>query len=383
MEEPIPLVRIIARTNVGGPALQVTALMRHLPGDCYHQVLLRGQCGDDEDDYLDLVAYDVNSTSIPGLGRRVSVFGDIQALYHTIREIRRLRPVIVHTHTAKAGFIGRLAAVITRVPIRVHTFHGHVLRGYFRPGVSKVVALVERVLARSTTHIVAVGDQTLADLKRFGIAAGDRSSVIAPGVKEGRPISRGEARSTLGLGQLPPDSLVLVFVGRLTTIKRPERVIQLASYLEQSHRQVHVLIVGDGALRRELQDRAPSNVTFLGTSDDMSLVFRASDIALLTSDNEGMPVALIEAAIHGLPAVSTDAGSVRQVVIDEVSGFVVPIGDEVRLRSAVETLLDDAGLRHRMGTAAQSHARRHFSESRLVEDYLRLYDDLVERHLGP
>jgi glycosyltransferase involved in cell wall biosynthesis len=376
---PAPVVRIIARTNVGGPALQVTALMRHLPVGDYPQTLLRGQCAVDEDDYLDLVATDVPSTLVPGLGRSVRLLGDLRALVFIARELRRIRPAIVHTHTAKAGVLGRLAAVVARVPVRVHTFHGHVLHGYFGSVVTRAVALVERVLARTTTHIVAVGEQTLADLVAARIARPERSSIIAPGVDEGRPIAAADARAALGLDHLAGDAQLVVFVGRLTAIKRPERFCELARSLATSHPHVHFAVAGDGALRGELEAAAPTNVTFLGMCDDITVVMRAADLIVLTSDNEGMPVALIEAAMHGVPAVTTDAGSVRQVVLDGESGVVVPIGDAEALRTAVAAVLDDPARRSAMGAAGKCHAQRHFSSQRLVDDYRRLYDTLLGR----
>jgi glycosyltransferase involved in cell wall biosynthesis len=374
---PVPVVRIIARTNVGGPALQVTALMRGLPVAQYPQTLLRGQCAADEDDYLDLVATDVPSTTVIGLGRSVRPLDDLRALRTIVRELRRQRPLIVHTHTAKAGVLGRLAAIVARVPIRVHTFHGHVLHGYFGRIVSKGVAVLEWLLGRATTHIVAVGDQTLADLAAAHIVRPGRSSVIAPGVREGRAIAPGEARATLGL---PTDGLIVTFAGRLTAIKRPERVLELARSVADTHPHVHIAIAGDGALRAELEAGAPANVTFLGMCDDITLVLRASDLVVLTSDNEGMPVALIEAAMHGLPAVTTDAGSVRQVVVDGQTGLVVPIGDTAALHTAVAALLDDPARRAELGAAARVHAQAHFGEARLVDDYRRLYDTLVAAH---
>jgi glycosyltransferase involved in cell wall biosynthesis len=376
---PAPVVRIIARTNVGGPALQVTALMRHLPVGDYPQTLLRGQCAVDEDDYLDLVATDVPSTLVPGLGRSVRLLGDLRALVFIARELRRIRPAIVHTHTAKAGVLGRLAAVVARVPVRVHTFHGHVLHGYFGSVVTRAVALVERVLARTTTHIVAVGEQTLADLVAARIARPERSSIIAPGVDEGRPIAAADARAALGLDHLAGDAQLVVFVGRLTAIKRPERFCELARSLATSHPHVHFAVAGDGALRGELEAAAPTNVTFLGMCDDITVVMRAADLIVLTSDNEGMPVALIEAAMHGVPAVTTDAGSVRQVVLDGESGVVVPMGDAEALRTAVAAVLDDPARRSAMGAAGKCHAQRHFSSQRLVDDYRRLYDTLLGR----
>ena len=370
----VRLVRIIARTNVGGPSLQVTALMRGLDRERFDQTLLRGSCEEGESDYLELRAPDVESVLVPGMGRSVKVLGDIQALWFIFRTLRRIKPTIVHTHTAKAGTLGRLAAFLTRTPIRVHTFHGHVLHGYFGPLVTKGVVVVERVLGKMSTHLVAVGDSTLDDLVAAKIARRDRSSTVSPGVRRGETISRPVARKRLGL---PSDGQVVSFVGRLTAIKRPERYVQLAYELAADFPYARFVVVGDGELRVALETDAPPNVMFLGWQGDVSTVYEASDLVVLTSDNEGMPVALIEASMHGVPCVSTDVGAVRQVVVERVTGRVVPVGDSSALADAVRELLADDQLRKRMGRAAEQHAIEHFSESRLVADYSTLYERLL------
>jgi glycosyltransferase involved in cell wall biosynthesis len=372
--EPTGVVRIIARTNVGGPSLQVTALMRHLETTRFQQTLLRGVCEEGETDYLDLRASDVPSTIVPGLGRSVKLLGDVQAFWYLVRQLRRLKPTIVHTHTAKAGALGRCAAVLARTPIRVHTFHGHVLHGYFGAMATRVVTLIERLLARTTTYVVAVGEQTLQDLIDARIADPRRSSTIAPGVERGPVIEAAEARARLGL---PEDGLVATFVGRLTDIKRPERFIEIARELQTTHPTAIFAVVGDGSLRPGLEADAPTNVRFLGWQSDIPVVMQAADLLVLTSDNEGMPVALIEAAMHGIPAVATDAGTTNRVVLDGESGLIVPVGDQPALNAAVDRLLGDADLRRSFGAKAAAHAATTFSERRLVDDYAALYSRLL------
>ena len=369
-----PIVRVIARTNVGGPSLQVTALMRGLDRDRFPQHLLRGAVDEGEADYLLMRATDVEHIDVPGLGRSVKLLDDARALVFLIKFMRRTRPAIVHTHTAKAGALGRVAALMTRVPIRVHTFHGHVLHGYFSPTITRAVVLVERALGRFTTHSVAVGQQVLDDLVTAKIARRDRSSVVAPGVQDPGPRDRGTARSSLGLAT---DSTVVTFVGRLTRIKRGERFIALARALQVEFPGAVFVVVGDGPERDVLERDATDleNVVFAGWQSDMAQVYAASDLLVLTSDNEGMPVALIEGAMQGVPAVATDVGAVRQVVADGETGFVVGEGDP--LVDAVRTMLRDEPRRRRMGDAAAQRAKALFGEHRLVSDYSKLYDELL------
>ena len=372
--ESYPIVRVIARTNVGGPSLQVTALMRGLDHDRFPQHLLRGSVEEGEADYLLMRATDVEHVDVPGLGRSVKPLDDLRALVFLIRFMRRARPVIVHTHTAKAGTLGRIAAIVARVPIRVHTFHGHVLHGYFSPTVTRVVVLVERVLGKFTTHSVAVGQQVLDDLIVAKIARRDRSSVVAPGVQDPGPRDRDEAKRML---DVPLDATVVTFVGRLTRIKRGERFISLARKLEAEFGNVVFVVVGDGPEREMLEREAEGlgNVVFAGWQSDMAQVYAASDLLVLTSDNEGMPVALIEGAMQGVPAVATDVGSVRQVVSDNVTGLVVAEGDA--LVEAVRELLGDEGTRRQMGVSAVERAKSLFGEQRLVADYAQLYNTLI------
>ena len=374
VRENYPIVRVIARTNVGGPSLQVTALMRGLDRDRFPQHLLRGSVEEGEADYLLMRATDVEHVDVPGLGRSVKPLDDLRALVFLIRFMRRTRPVIVHTHTAKAGTLGRIAGVLARVPIRVHTFHGHVLHGYFSPSVTRAVVLVERVLGRFTTHTVAVGQQVLDDLVAAKIARRDSSSVVAPGVQDPGLRDRGEARKLLGVSL---DATVVTFVGRLTRIKRGERFISLARRLEAEFGNATFVVVGDGPEREmlEREARGLGNVVFAGWQSDMAQVYAASDLLVLTSDNEGMPVALIEGAMQGVPAVATDVGSVRQVVSDGETGRVVAEGDA--LVEAVRELLGDEATMRQMGASAATRAMALFSEQRLVSDYAQLYDTLI------
>jgi len=369
-----PIVRVIARTNVGGPSLQVTALMRGLDRRRFPQHLLRGSVEQGEADYLEMRAPDVEHIDVPGLGRSVKPLDDLRALLFLIKFMRRTRPTIVHTHTAKAGTLGRIAAIVARVPVRVHTFHGHVLHGYFSPTVTRAVVMIERVLGWFTTHTVAVGQQVLDDLIAARIAKVGASSVVAPGVEDPGPRPRDAARTELGV---PRTSVIVTFVGRLTRIKRGERFVELARELEAEFANATFVIVGDGPERETLQRAAEgmSNLVFAGWQSDMAKVYSATDLLVLTSDNEGMPVALIEGAMQGVPAVATDVGAVRQVVADGETGLVVAELDS--LVDATRELLSDEARRHRMGVAAAERAKSLFGEDRLVSDYAQLYEQLV------
>ncbi len=376
--ERLRVLRLISRMNVGGPAWQVAALTERLDPERYVTRLVTGQIGAGEADYLSLRAPNLAVRMVPSLGRSVNGAHDAHALTAIISEIRQFQPHIVHTHTAKAGLLGRIAARICRVPATVHTFHGHLLHGYFSPHVTGVLRLQERHLARTTTRLVAVGERVRTELVEAGIGTLEQYAVIPPGVALGRLPPKALARRSLGL---PASGPLALFVGRMTAVKRPERFVQVAALLHRYHPNATFAMVGDGpllAVVRETAVRLRSPISLLGWRSDVETLYSAADVVVLTSDNEGMPVSLIEASMAGRPCVTTDVGSAAEVVLDGDTGFVTST-DTSDIAAAVGRLLSEAEIRERMGAAAGRHARACFHVSRLVSDTQDLYDDVVRQ----
>jgi len=372
----IRVLRVIARMNVGGPALQVTALTDGLDPARFEQRLLVGDVEEGEADYLALRAPHVQPVRIRGLGRTPTVLGDARALIAITREVRRFRPHIVHTHTAKAGILGRTAAMLGRAPTRVHTFHGHLLHGYFSPRITRLVTAAERFYAKRTTRLIAVGEQVRDELLTARIGTPAQYLVVPPGVQLPSPPSRADARARLGL---PPDAPAVAFVARLTQVKRPDRFAEVAHRVGAARADAVFVIAGEGDLLDDLTTAlAPlgDRVHFLGWRSDVETVYAAADVVVLTSDNEGMPVSLIEAASVGCPAVTTRVGSAAEVVLDGETGFVVDL-DAHAIATATLRVLDDPALRERLAGGARAHADAHFSRARLVDDTAALYDDLM------
>jgi len=369
-------MRVIARMNVGGPSVQVTGLMRNLPSDEFEQQLYTGYCADDEADYLETQAPDVESIRINGLGRSLKAGADIRALNQLTKEIRSFRPHIIHTHTAKAGVLGRTAALLagTRAAT-VHTFHGHLLHGYFSPTKTRVIVAVERALARTTTRLVAVGFEVRDDLLAAHIGRPDQFQVIPPGLVLPPGPSRADARVGLGL---PPDIPVIGFIGRLTAIKRPDRLAAIAHVVCGQSPEVHFLVAGDGDQSAQLREATKDlPVTMLGWRDDVETILAACDAVLLTSDNEGTPLSLIQAGFAGLPALASDVGSVKEVVLDGETGWLAnPTTAELSL--AVMDFLANPDEGHKRGMAGQAYATATFGINRLVEDHASLYRDLAQ-----
>lgn len=373
------VLRLIARMNVGGPALQVVGLTRGLQAHGFESRLLVGTVEAGEADYLDLRAPDVVATRIEGLGRSVRGSGDVRALRRIIREIRAFQPDIVHTHTAKAGALGRVAAKVCGVRHTVHTFHGHLLHGYFSAPVTSAVRLSEKTLARMTSRLVAVGSQVRDDLVAAGIGRFEQYSVVPPGVDLPPFPEPAAARDTL---EIRGDAEVVTYVARLTAIKRPERFTEVARIVAEEHPRALFLVMGGGDLLDSVREQAAflgERVRFLGWRSDVETVYAASDVVVLTSDNEGMPVSLIEAATVGRPVVATRVGSVAEVVSDGETGLLTTT-DPRDLAAAVCRLLDDKPLLEKMGRAAAARAESMFGVERLVRDTADLYRSLLEEN---
>jgi glycosyltransferase involved in cell wall biosynthesis len=370
---PIKVMQVIARMNVGGPAVLVADLMRNLDHQKFSTVLVTGYCDENESDYLDEVAQDVAAVRIPGLGRSVSPLKDLGAFFLLIREIRKFKPDVIHTHTAKAGVLGRIAGLIAMPQAkRVHTFHGHLLHGYFSPDKTRLVILLEKVLGLITYRFIVIGNVVRNDLVQSGIAQDSKFEVIYPGLQELDRYPRSDARTTLNLD---PSKKYLVFVGRLTTIKRPERLLDLARSIKEKHPECWLLIAGAGELLEELSAKTAKEelpITFFGWRKDIGMILSASDIVVLCSDNEGIPLTLIQGSQAGLPIVSTDVGSVSDIVVDGLTGLLTEVSSK-GLIEGVLSLLDNPALGQRFGVAGKERAREFFSSHTMVERHERLY----------
>ena len=374
---PIRVMRIIARMNVGGPAVQVSGLMRGLNSTEFDHRLYTGYCAADEADYLDTVATDVKAVRIQGFGRRVSLGGDLKAFISLVSEIRDFKPHVIHTHTAKAGFLGRIASIISLQPsIRVHTFHGHLLNGYFGPFKRTLVVIAEKFLALFTHQLLAVGDKVRQDLLKVGIGSKNKFGLMPPGLVIGVLPDKQDSRAALAL---PVYSLQCAFIGRVTQIKRPDRFLDVVSEIKKRSIELDFFIAGDGELLEMCRERIKQEdlpVTILGWQSDIERVLSAADIVVLTSDNEGTPLSLIQAGMAGLPVVTTNVGSVPEVVLDGSTGIVTGL-DVQELAVALEKLVNDKVLRSKLGAAAQEFTLSNFGVKRLVHDHEVLYKKLL------
>jgi glycosyltransferase involved in cell wall biosynthesis len=372
---PIKVMRVIARMNVGGPAWQVSVLTRGLQPPEFETHLVCGRVADDEADFIALRDPSLPCTYLEGLGRSVKPLDDVRALMALVRMMRREKPDIVHTHTAKAGVLGRLAAMVARVPHRVHTFHGHVLHGYFSPRITRLIIFIERFLARHTDVLAAVGAQVRDDLLAAKIGRPKQYRVVPPGVRISAGCTKEEARRRF---DLPADVPVVLFVGRLTRIKRVDRLIEAMTKVHEQLPAAVLAIAGEGDLLSEVEELASPlgrAIRFLGWQSDLSVVYPLADVVALTSDNEGMPVTLIEASMLGIPCVTTDVGSAREVVLDHQTGRVIT-PDATAIADALVELLSDTARLAQFGSNARQHAEASFGSPRLIDDYAKIYREI-------
>ena len=374
---PIRVMRIIARMNVGGPAVQVSGLMRGIsPADFDHR-LFTGFCSNDEADYLDTVARDVSAIRIEGFGRRVSLGGDLKAFLSLIKEIRSFKPHVIHSHTAKAGFLGRIASIISLHPsIRIHTFHGHLLNGYFGPFKRILVIFAEKILAIFTHQLLAVGDKVRQDLLTVGVGKSEKFGLMPPGLEIGKLPNKKDSQEFYGLSQ---QAIQCAFIGRVTQIKRPDRFLDVVSEIKERGIAIEFFMAGDGELLETCRKRITHEdlpVKVLGWQSKIEQVLSAADVVVLTSDNEGTPFSLIQAGMAMLPVVTTRVGSVPEVVLDGVTGIITNL-DVQEIADALEKLANSAELRAQMGASAQEFTLANFGVERLVNDHEELYKKLI------
>lgn len=327
---------------------------------------------------------------VPTLGPPIQPLADARALGSLMRIIGWFRPQILHSHTAKAGLLARTAALAApgQRPILVHTYHGHVLEGYFGPSKTQVFRTLERALGRRSDRLIGVSEATVDDLVRLGVAPREKFEVVRLGLDLAKYDGVGREqgvglRRDLGLSE---GDVLAVFVGRVVPIKRLDVLLKALAIARGREARLHLAVVGDGEITPDLERLATEvgvrEVThFLGYQRDLVPIFAASDLAVISSDNEGTPVSLIEAGAASRPAVATDVGGVSDVVTPE-SGRLVPPGDEHGLGVALAELAGDDELRARMGESARGRIMRAYSADRLVADIEALYGRLAEQRGG-
>jgi len=388
VSEPIRVLRLIARLNMGGPALHVSYLTNGLAGRGYETTLAAGSLARGESS-MSFVAEElgVKVETIPQLHREISPLYDPLTVARIVGLIRAVRPHILHTHTAKAGAVGRIAAVLAgeaRPPIVVHTFHGHVLRGYFDPAKTAFFRALERTLARRTTRLVAVSPEVRDDLVGLGVAPAEKFSVIRLGIDLERRLAASDNGGTAlrRLFGVAADEFVVGWVGRMTAIKRVDDVLLAFRALRERGVDARLCLVGDGPDREDVEQRAHDlgiarHTLFVGYQRDVAAYYSFFDAFVLPSANEGTPVSAIESLAAGRPVVATGVGGTPDVVEDGANGMLVAVGDVDAIAAALELLAHDPELRRELGEHGRERVISRYRVERLVDDVDALYRELL------
>jgi len=354
------VLHVVARMNVGGTARYIEELVINIPGSALATGVV--QDAEVEDEAVSrLLVY-----RIPHMGRKIAPLKDFRSWIELRSLIKLLKPEIVHTHTFKAGLIGRLIKGSHR---NVHTFHGHLFGDDSFNRIAKVgILLAERFLAKKTDLLISVGINVGKELRQIGIGEKNKWLSIAPGVLQLPKIEKKKAREELGLSR---DQFLVGWMARVTAVKNPHLLLEVAEMMPD----VSFIVAGGGDLLEEIQALAPENVTILGWTE-ASVFWSAVDCAISTSNNEGMPIALIEAQLAGIPVVATDVGSNSEVISHQVTGFVTP-RTPIALVAALRSLLNDRDLCAEMGRQASSRAQTIFSKDELINAHQTAYQTLL------
>lgn len=377
------IARVLTRLNLGGPARQVLASDPELVARGHEVRIFTGRPEPGEGDLFDVFrARGLDVVRVAGLARGVGL-RDLWAAGALRRALAAWSPDLLHTHASKAGALGRRAAQGLRART-VHTFHGHVLEGYFPTRVSRWLVAQERRLAARTDRVVAVSHATADDLVRLGVVDEARVVVVPPGI-DLAPLLRLAGRSNHLRRLVGADEAALLVgvVGRLAAVKQPTLAVDVFEVLAERYPRLHVVFVGDGDQRRALErrvlggsDAVRARVHLVGAQPNMSAVLADLDVVLSTSRSEGMPVALIEAAAAGLPVVATPVGGVPELVAHERTGFLGETTDE--LAYGLAQLLDDPELRRSCGHRARLRVERRHSGPALADRLEALYRTVLE-----
>ncbi len=385
----VKILRIIARLNVGGPARHVALLNAGLEARGHRTLLVYGALDTGEASLEGpAVESGIPLVRVEDLGRHVRATSDLRAFIALLRLIFRERPDVVHTHTAKAGTLGRLAATVYNRTRRrdkralvVHTFHGHVFEGYFSPFVNRLVRRTERTLSRLSDVIITISPRQRHDIvTRFAVAPAAKTVVVPLGLDLDQllemPDGAADLRAAIGAS---PTDVIVGYAGRMVPVKDLPTLIRAFAQAHTAVPALRLVLAGDGPERPQAEALAREHgiaerLHFIGWVDDLPRFYATLDIFALSSLNEGTPVAAIEAMAAARPVVATEVGGVPDVVEHDTTGVLVPSRDVAAFSAALVALARDRSRRVSMGLVGRERARTRYAHRRLVDDIEALYE---------
>ena len=388
IQRKIKILRIINRFNIGGPTYNATFLTRFM-SDEFETILIGGLPEKGEADSLHILNdYGVKPILIPELKRNPNFISDRKALKKIKNIIKEFKPDIVHTHAAKAGALGRKAAFDCKVPVVLHTFHGHVFHSYFGKFKSEVYRRIEKRLASKSSGIIAISDQQKIELsEKFAIADKNKIEVIPLGFdlnqfQDNLEIKRRKTRDKFNLSN---DQIAVAIIGRLAPIKNHKLFLDtIAIVNRQTSKKTVFFIVGDGETRKEIEGQIEQikinqsiDIRLTSWIRDIQTFNAGMDIICLTSNNEGTPVSLIEAQACNIPVISTDVGGVKDIVFNNETGFIVPKNNVEKFAEKLLLLIEDKKKREKMSQNGWSFVKDNFHYQRLVKDMEQYYKKLL------
>jgi glycosyltransferase involved in cell wall biosynthesis len=392
------VLRIINRLNLGGPTYNAAYLTKHLSAE-YETMLLAGM-KDDTEASSEFIVRDmgIDPQYIADMHRSINPLNDVKAFFEIIKIIRKFKPDIVHTHAAKSGALGRLAAFLCGVPVIVHTFHGHVFHSYFHPVKTKIFILIERFLASISTKIVAISNLQKKELTQdFKICKSEKMEVIPLGFDlkrftENQEEKRKQFREDYNVAE---DEIAIGLIGRLVPVKNHRLFLEVIKEVkDKTTKKVRFFIVGDGEERNNIESYAKelgiefvvgnfknekSLLTFTSWIKNVDYVNAGLDIITLTSYNEGTPVSVIEAQASNKPVVATMVGGIQDVVIENETALLSPSGDAGVFANNLLKLIENDNLRNNFGKKGSEHVLQQYGFKRLAADMERLYNTLLKQ----
>lgn len=388
-DRKIRVLRIINRFNIGGPTYNATFLTRFLGSD-YETLLVGGLPEEGEADSLHICRqYEVEPVILQELTRNPSLISDVKAFLRLRKIIKEFKPDIVHTHAAKAGAIGRLAAWSCGVPVRIHTFHGHVFHSYFSNVKTAIFKVIERFLALISTRIVAISPQQKKELvEDHRITSARKTEVIPLGfdLEKFQNSANTFRLSTREKYAIKENEVAIAVIGRLAAIKNHSFMIDVLEELQnQTDRSIVVFIVGDGELREEIEKRVQSvnwkkslRVVFTSWIKEVNEFVPGMDVVALCSFNEGTPVSLIEAQAANVTVISNDVGGVRDIISDGKTGVIVTNLDKFEYTQKLLSLIEDDLRRENFRLNSWEFVKEQYHYTRLVRDMDNLYKRLLK-----
>ncbi|MBB6459851.1 glycosyltransferase [Flammeovirga kamogawensis] len=387
----IKILRIIARLNVGGPAIHTILLSEKINNDKYSTKLVAGPVPSNEGDMSYLAdEKDVTVSYLNNLQRELSPKDDLKALSELLSIIKKFQPDIIHTHTAKAGFIGRGAAILynsfRKNKIKtIHTFHGHVFHGYFSPLKTKLFLNIERTLAKYTDTIITITDRQQEEILKLGIGQKKQHRMIPLGLDLERFYINNNTSFLHTQYSIPPEKKLIGIVARFTQIKNLKMFIRVANIMYQKDQNLHFFMIGDGEDREMLEaytneTKASLYITFTGFLKNLPDIYSSLDLVLLTSNNEGSPVSIIEAMTSGTSVVSTSVGGVPDLFTNYGKNYLVNPNDDVAMANAASQIL----LPHNNQLFIEEHQSATYSKynfNRLVDDLMNTYNELTHESI--